>query len=190
MDEDESSYYGVGGLTEEERAQVEERVDQEASHLTADELTQRIRGKQAELDVLYLDLCATGRVIVRILDDLIEGVRYVATSLSAINAPWAQVHAEGLQDAVRQAQISRRAREGKILLGLPKQGDEGALVEWLGRVRLAGENSYWLVAACGYGTAQIHTLRTVATKVATALAANNGPEAKACATRLREVLPK
>ena len=92
MDEEGSSYYKLGGLTEDEQAQRKERVQREISDLTADELTQRIRGKQVELDVLYLDLGATARVIVRILDELIEGVRNVAASLSAIDAPWAQVH--------------------------------------------------------------------------------------------------
>jgi hypothetical protein len=157
-EEEESSYYSVSGLTEEERARVQQEEEREISHLTADELTQRIRGKQVELDVLYIKLGATAGAIVRILDKLIDGVRNVAASLSAINAPWAQVHAKELLEAVQQAQISRRAREGKILLGLPKQGDEAALVEWLGRVRLVGENSDWLVAACGYGIAHIRTL--------------------------------
>jgi hypothetical protein len=119
---------------------------------------------------------------------LVAGVRNVAASLSAINAPWAQVHARELLEAVQQAQISRGAREGKILRSLPKEGDEAVLVEWLRGVRL-GENPDWLVAACEYGMARIHALRTVAAKVATALA-DDGPEAKACATRLREVVPE
>ena len=189
MDEEESSYYGVVGLTDEERVREEEREQREISHLTADELTQRIRGKQVELDVLYLDLGATARVIVRILDELIEGVRNVAASLSAIDAPWAQVHGKELLEAVQKAQISRRAREGKILLDLPKQEDEAAHAKWLGRIRLVGQNSYWLVAACGYGMAHIHTLRTAAAKVADALSSTNGPEARAYATRLREAAP-
>jgi hypothetical protein len=188
MDEEESSYYTLGGLTEGERAEVKERLEPEISDLTVDELTERIRGGQVELDVVYRELGATARVVVRILDELIAGVRNVAASLSAIDAPWAQVHARELLEAVQKAQISRHPREGKILRSLPKGGDEAVLVEWLRGVRL-GENPDWLVAACKYGMARIHALRTVAAKVATALA-NDGPEAKACATRLREVAPE
>jgi hypothetical protein len=189
MDEEESNDYRVVGLTEKERAQEEERARREVRHLTRDELTEYRRRNQIELDLVYLKLGAMAQVIVRILDELIQGVRSVAASLSAIDAPWAQVHGKALLAAVQQAQVSRRTREGKILLGLPKEDPDGAAhVEWLRRVRSVDENSDWLDAACGYGMARDHTLRTVAAEAATALSAINQLEAKACATRLREVV--
>jgi len=160
------------------------------SHLTRDELTEYSRRTERDLEIAYLKLCATARVTVRILDGLIQGVTNVAATLAAIEAPWAQVHGKELLTAVERAKISPRDREGKVLLGLPGDGDEAALETWLCAVRLVDQNSGWLVAACEYAMTRDQTLRTVAAEVAAALSAINEPEAKACAERLREAVAK
>jgi hypothetical protein len=56
MDEKESNPYRVDGLTQEERVQVEERVQREVSHLTRDELAEYIRRRQVALDIKCLEL--------------------------------------------------------------------------------------------------------------------------------------
>jgi hypothetical protein len=121
MDDEQGSKYRVSHLTEEERAQVEKRARQEVAHLTGEELNEHIRRGEAELDVLCIKFAATASVIVDILQGLIQGVTNVAASLAAINAPWAQMHGRELcLEAVQLAKISRRDREGKVLLGIPK----------------------------------------------------------------------
>jgi hypothetical protein len=160
------------------------------SHLTRDELTAYSRRTERDLEIVYIKLCATAGVTVRILKGLIQGVMDVAATLAAIEAPWAQIHGKELVKAVDRAKINPRDREGEVLLGLPGDGDEAALETWLRAVKALDENSGWVVAACRYALARDQTLRTVATEVAAALSATNEPEAKACAARLREAVAK
>lgn len=193
MAEDQTSQYHVSGLTEEERAQEEERARREVSHLTGDELTEYSRRNQIELDVACIKLGATARVVVRILDELIQGVTNVATALSAPHPGYARadliLNRDKLLEAAQRAKINRGDREGKVLLGLPKLGDDGAAhAEWLRSVKAVDGNSGLLAAAGLYGLARQHALRTAAAEVATALSAIDEPEAQACAARLREVV--
>jgi hypothetical protein len=124
MDEEENIRYRVSGLTEEERDRADQQAEAEVCHLSTEELAAYNRRTQAELDVLYLKFGAMARLAVRILDDLSQRVRNVAASLLAIDAPWALAHGKTLLKATQDAQISRRAREGRILLGLPRPGTE------------------------------------------------------------------
>jgi hypothetical protein len=191
---DQTSRYRVGGLNEEERAQEEERARREVSHLTSGELTEYSRRAERELDILCIKFGATARVV-RILDELIQGVTNVAAALSAPHPGYARadliLNRDKLLEAAQQAKINRSDREGKILFGLPKPGDGAAAHdEWLRNVRSVDSNSEWLAAACRYGMARQQALRTVAAEVATALSVIDQPEAQACATRLREVVAK
>jgi hypothetical protein len=153
------------------------------------------RSTQRELDKAYIQLGATAQVVVRILDGLIEGVTNVAVALSNVGPGHARAdliaNSEKLLEAVQRAKINRSDREGKVLLGLPRHGDEPAThSEWLRSVRSVDGNSDWLAAACRYGMARQDGLRMVAAEVATALCTIDQPEAQAYAARLRDVAAK
>lgn len=185
MEDDQGSQYRTSFLTEQERAQAEERERQNCSGLTEEELDAQIDRTLAGMDELCIRLGACGGVVVDRLQQLIQGVTKVAVSLTAMDAPWAQLHGNELLKAAHEAVISPRDREGKVLLGLPKRGDEAAFLQWLSVVRSSIENGDWLGAACGYGVARTNKLVGVAVEAAIALAAIEHPEAQASAIELR-----
>jgi hypothetical protein len=117
------------------------------------------------------------------LDNIVLHVADIAEALHGVPMPWAAGGAEQLLNACQQARLTRRDREGRILLSLPKHGDD--VVQWLHHMRLVDDNFDLLGNAAKYAVGKYAGLRAVSAEVAARLSEIDHPEAQYFAARLR-----
>jgi hypothetical protein len=142
-----------------------------------------IRSAERSFEQGLVQLYAAADVILERLRRGIDRAREDADALSAIDAPWAQDAAKQLREAIQKAEISRRDREGKMLLSLPDR-TEHAIAEWIRSVRVVDDNSDWVVAAARYGLERLRGLQTAVNEVARVISGTDTTAAQSWAGRI------
>lgn len=143
----------------------------------------QLRSSQAVIDQCHLDLVVTATVILEDLHKWIGRTKTVSAALARLDAPWAQIILQRLQEAVRESEIKHGDREANMLLNLPAETEESR-AEWILGMRLGDTNSGSLVAACRYASSRLFMLRTILEQIANDLSVIDSPQAKECAAQL------
>ena len=162
-------------MDDDQRAKIEAEIDATDAHL---------RSIQAEIDKGHIALCATANVILELLRDRVSRTKSVVMELGQIDASWARLAAQRLQEAVAEAQLKRGDREANLLFSLPQNTEESHM-EWVREMRLGDTNSGSLAAACRYANERLRALSIATEAVASDLSAINEPQALPFVSRLR-----